>query len=150
MKLDALRGKVVLLNFWATWCGICVHEMPTLMDLHDELAGDGFELIAVHDATEPSFEVVFEKLAEAKRDLWGGRDVPFPLVLDSGREVPIPGAPAGTWTEGRTNAIYGVTGYPTGVVIGRDGTVLRTLDVRDEADVEWLREVVRNGAPPPP
>ena len=139
LALDDLRGKVVLLNFWATWCGICVAEMPALTDLHAEFAGDDFELIAVHDATEPSFDAAFEKLGDAVRDL------PFPLALDSGGEVQIPGAPDGTRTAGRTNAAYGVDSYPTGVVVGRDGTVLRTFDVRDEADVEWLRGLVRGG-----
>ena len=45
--LESLRGKVVLVNFWATWCGPCVREMPTIAALQDRLGGDDFAVAIV-------------------------------------------------------------------------------------------------------
>jgi thiol-disulfide isomerase/thioredoxin len=45
--LDELQGEVVLINFWATWCGPCLKEIPVLLELEDELAEQGFTLVAV-------------------------------------------------------------------------------------------------------
>jgi thiol-disulfide isomerase/thioredoxin len=45
--LEARQGKVVLVNFWATWCRPCLEEIPDLMALEAELAADGFDLVAV-------------------------------------------------------------------------------------------------------
>ena len=47
VSLASLRGKVVLLNVWATWCYPCVEEMPTLQHAYDLLKGDGLEVVAV-------------------------------------------------------------------------------------------------------
>ena len=57
--LDALRGRVVLINFWATWCSPCLKEIPTLMQLQSELANYDFSLIAVSlDEVETSETLV--------------------------------------------------------------------------------------------
>ncbi|NQZ96113.1 MAG: TlpA family protein disulfide reductase [Myxococcales bacterium] len=55
VTLEGLRGKVVLLNFWATWCKPCEDEMPAMERLHRELAASGFALLAisVDDSVEP-------------------------------------------------------------------------------------------------
>ena len=49
LTLKAFRGKIILLNFWATWCGPCVREMPSLTRLHNELKGPDFEVIALSE-----------------------------------------------------------------------------------------------------
>jgi len=46
-ELDALQGRVVLVNFWATWCRSCLEEIPALMELETELRENGFSLVAV-------------------------------------------------------------------------------------------------------
>ena len=55
VTLEGLRGKVVLLNFWATWCKPCEEELPAMERLHRELAASGFALLAisVDDSVEP-------------------------------------------------------------------------------------------------
>lgn len=91
-----LQGKVVLMNFWATWCAECRPEMPVLEGLHRELAPQGFVVIGVN-ARE-------ERGAVRRYALELG--LTFPLVLDP---------------DGKINALYGVVGIPTTFLVGRDG-----------------------------
>ena len=54
LSLQQLRGKVVLVNFWATWCEPCITEMPSLQRLRDQLAPSGFEVLAVNYQEGPA------------------------------------------------------------------------------------------------
>lgn len=91
-----LRGKVVLMNFWASWCAECRPEMPVLERLHREFAAQGFAVIGIN-AREGS---------EAIRRYASELGLTFPLVLDR---------------DGTINALYGVVGLPTTFIVGRDG-----------------------------
>ena len=71
---DALRGKVVLVNFWATTCTSCVHEMPQIVATHDRFKARGFETLAVAMSYDPPSEVV--RFAQS-------RQLPFPVVIDN-------------------------------------------------------------------
>jgi thiol-disulfide isomerase/thioredoxin len=73
LKLSELRGEVVLINFWASWCGPCRQEMPILSELHDKFKDMGFTVLGVN---------VEENSAEARRLL---KDMPvsFPVLFDS-------------------------------------------------------------------
>lgn len=55
LRLEQLRGKVVLVNFWATWCPYCRHEMPAMESFYRDYRGRGFEILALSqdDAAEP-------------------------------------------------------------------------------------------------
>ena len=133
LKLADLRGKIVLLDFWGYWCGPCVHEMPVLMHLYDRFKDKGLAIIGVHvdggDEDVDTAAKLDEKLISIKKELWNGRDVPFPVALTSGRPLDLKN---GEWQRGGTAAEYGILGYPTTVLINRKGNVVGKIYVNDE------------------
>jgi peroxiredoxin len=98
VSLEEYRGQVVLLNFWATWCGPCRLEMPTFQQRYEALREDGFTVLAVnYDESEEQVRAFREELG-----------LIFPLLLDPGGEV---------------QRQYRIRGYPTSVLIDRAGGV---------------------------
>lgn len=100
VRLSQLKGKVVFLNVWATWCGPCRQEMPTMQALADALDGEDFVLLAASQDVDGA-AVVRPYLEE------GGYR--FPVLLD---------------VRGEVGEKYGVTGYPESFVIDRQGRVV--------------------------
>ncbi len=100
--LAALRGRVVLVNFWATWCPPCVQEMPSLERLHRTLGPEGLVVLGVS----------VDEDEKAVRDFVARVAVTFPILRD-------PGA--------HTAAAYRTTGYPETFVVGADGSLLRSF-----------------------
>ena len=96
VSMSGLRGSVLILNFWASWCAECRPEMPVLEQLHREFAPRGLAVVGVN-AREGT---------EAVRRYAQELGLTFPLVLDPG---------------GKIKALYGVIGLPTTFVVGRDG-----------------------------
>ena len=96
MSLRSLQGKVVALNFWATWCLECRPEMPGFERLHREFSARGLAVIGIN-ARETSATI--REYAKELR-------LTFPLLLDD---------------SGRINSTYGVIGLPTTFLIDRDG-----------------------------
>jgi cytochrome c biogenesis protein CcmG, thiol:disulfide interchange protein DsbE len=96
LSLADLRGRVVVLNFWASWCLECRPEMPVLERLHREFGPRGLAVIGIN-AREAG--VTARRYAS---DL----GLSFPLVLDP---------------DGKINRLYGVIGLPTTFLVGRDG-----------------------------
>jgi thiol-disulfide isomerase/thioredoxin len=98
LTLASLQGKVVYLDFWASWCGPCRVSFPQLEQLRQELGPRGFEVLAVN---------VDEVEADALRFL---EEVPvtYPVVRDGTGETP---------------RSYGIPGMPTGFLIDRSGVV---------------------------
>ena len=95
VTLEALAGEVVVLEFWATWCGPCLAQMPKLADLHERYHAEGLRIVAVTD--EPAGKAVQVKLRF---------DLPFGILAES-----------------RLAGAYGVRQIPYAVVIGRDGLI---------------------------
>jgi thiol-disulfide isomerase/thioredoxin len=107
LSLVGLRGRVVLLTFWATWCAPCREELPRLDRVHRGLAGEGLRVVAVNVREER------EAVAEYGRTL----GLTLPLVVDP---------------QGAIQLAYGVIALPTTFVIARDGrTVARAIGPRD-------------------
>ncbi|MFN3544058.1 MAG: peroxiredoxin family protein [Thiobacillus sp.] len=100
VALAEQRGKVVLVNFWATSCPGCVKEMPDMIKVYNEYHGRGFEIVAVAMSYDPPAYV---------NNFVQTRQLPFPVVLDSD------GAHA--------QAFGNVQVTPTSFVIGPDGRI---------------------------
>jgi thiol-disulfide isomerase/thioredoxin len=96
LSLTDLRGKVVIVNFWASWCLECRPEMPILEGLHREFAWRGLAVIGINAREDK--QAVARYAMELR--------LTFPLVLDQA---------------GKNNRLYGVIGLPTSFVFGRDG-----------------------------
>jgi len=141
VKLADLRGKVVLLDFWGYWCGPCVVSMPHLMKLHDAYADKGLVIIAVHDDSVESIEDMDDRLAQGRREHWGGRDLPFLVALDGGGRTPVPGTELST--SGASTAAYGIRAFPTSVLIDKQGNVLGKVGVSGDAVREQIEGALR-------
>ena len=102
VRLHDLRGKVVLLNFWATWCPPCIHEMPMMQQLLNSRQQQPFALFALN--LQESQEDVAQFMTQ--------KDFQFPALLDS---------------EGRAAASYKVRGLPASYLIDCSGNLLGSV-----------------------
>jgi len=103
VKIEDYRGKVVLLNIWATWCAPCKVEMPSMEHLHRKLAGTDFRLVAVSIDEEDS--TVVNKFV---------RDMGLTFEILHNRD-------------GSIRRIYQTTGVPESFVIDRDGVIVKKV-----------------------
>ena len=107
-----LAGKVVLVDFWATWCGPCVAEIPNVLEQYEKYHKDGFEVVGI--SLDQERESLEKFVAEQK--------LPWPILFEE---------PKGDGWQHPLATFYGISGIPTVVLIGRDGNVI-TLDARGE------------------
>ena len=116
-SLESLRGKIVYLDFWASWCGPCRLSFPQLESLRTELGTQGFEVLAV--SVDENLEDALAFLEE--------QSVSYPVVWDPSGESP---------------AAWGILGMPTGYLIDRAGVVQRVHQGFRKGDGERLREEI--------
>lgn len=115
VKLSDHRGKVVFLNFWATWCPPCREEMPSMEALYQRLKGREFEMLAV-SIDRSGEEVVGPFVAK-----YG---LTFPVLLDP---------------ENKTYKLYGLTGIPETFIIDRNGVIIfKVIGAQDWMKKDWL------------
>jgi peroxiredoxin len=98
--LQSKRGKVVLLNLWATWCGPCRYEIPELQRMHDALASRGFEVVGVS---------VDESGLDAVRQFVTENHMTYPIALDE---------------PGKLASLLQSSVLPTSVVLDREGKIV--------------------------
>jgi peroxiredoxin len=102
ISLKSLRGKVVMVNFWATSCSTCIHEMPKMLETYQKYHARGLELIAVAMSYDPPNYVL--NYVETRK-------LPFKVVLDKQDEL--------------AKAFGDVKLTPTTFVIGKDGNIIK-------------------------
>jgi cytochrome c biogenesis protein CcmG/thiol:disulfide interchange protein DsbE len=123
MSLTDLKGKVVFLNVWATWCPPCREEMPSMENLYQELKGKDFEILAISiDAS--GAKVVTPFMKEFK--------LSFPALLDP---------------ENTVQNLYGTTGVPESFIINKEGIiekiVIGPMDWASPAVVLFFRNLIQ-------
>ena len=118
-----LAGKVVLVDFWATWCGPCVAEIPNVLEQYEKYHKDGFEVVGVS----------LDQEREALEKFVTDQKLPWPILFEE---------PKGDGWQHPLATFYGISGIPTVVLIGRDGNVI-TLDARGEKLGERLDAIFK-------
>lgn len=122
LSLTQYKGQVVMLNFWASWCGPCKQEMPLLESIYKKYNKLGFTLIGVN--VEPDSKPADAVLAKLP--------VSFPIVYDP---------------ESKVSSLYDVSGMPTTVIIDRKGQVRllhRGYKPGDENEyLDSIRQLIR-------
>jgi peroxiredoxin len=113
-RLADYRGKVVLVNFWATWCEPCLAELPTIEKLRASFAGRPFAALAVQMAGS----------ARMSRDTAEKLSLRFPMLVDR---------------DSAASKAWGVKVVPTSFLIGPDGSVAFTL----QGELDWSDAVAR-------
>lgn len=126
------KGKVVLIDFWAVWCGPCMSEMPNVIKLHEETKEAGFEVIGISlDNESGKFDV------EALKSTIAGKgrvsEMPWRQIYDGGG-----------WGSGLAK-FYGVRSIPKTVLIDQSGTVV-AQGLRGEALASKVKELLAKNA----
>ena len=130
LSMSSLRGRPVLVNFWASTCRVCLEEMPQLVKLYREFAPRGLEVIGIAMAYDPPDHVV--ALSKA-------RNIPYPIALDINSKA--------------ARAFGDVGATPTSFLIAPDGRVAHRK--AGELDIHMVRQLIAGmltqsvaGAPP--
>ena len=115
VRLTDFRGKVILLNFWATWCPPCVEEMPSLNLAHERLNERGLVVLGISvDESREEYEAFLERM-----------NIGFPTVRDPERQV---------------STLFGTAKYPETYLIDREGVVIRKYI----GEVNWTQPEIFN------
>jgi thiol-disulfide isomerase/thioredoxin len=122
VNLDQFKGQVVMINFWASWCGPCRTEMPILEKLHAKYKPMGFTMVGIN--VEPDSKLAVDWLKATP--------VTFPILFDTRSEV---------------SKLYQVAGMPSTVIVDRKGNLRwlhRGYKAGDEnAYLDQIRALVR-------
>ncbi len=123
ISLSNLRGKVVMVNFWATWCPPCIEEMPSMERLHEAMADDDFVLLAINTETNGR---------SAVSAFLNKTPYTFPILYDD---------------KGVVHKQYGVYKFPESFIIHKDGTVdqkvIGPLDWSSTQTIAYLKGLAK-------
>ncbi len=123
VTLQSLRGRVVLIDFWASWCGPCRRSFPWLTDVHQRYAGRGLTVLAIN--LDKRRELADQFLQEFKP--------PFQVAFD----------PSGSTAEA-----FRVSGMPSSFLIGPDGSILYSHAGFDPQKTGPLETLIQGACPP--
>jgi thiol-disulfide isomerase/thioredoxin len=112
ISLAQYKGKVVLVNFWATWCDPCRFEIPWLIDMQQKYGAKGFTVLGV--AMDDEGQKVVAPFVQKERFDVGGAKSPmiYPILIGN---------------DAAADKFGGLLGYPTSVLIGRDGKQIKRI-----------------------
>lgn len=113
IKVSGHRGKVVVVSFWATWCGYCLKELPVLESIQRVYGAERVKVVAVNTEGRDTFRDAARKL----------RSVNMTLAYDPG---------------GKNEKAYGVNGIPHLVIIGRDGVIVQVYRGYGESSLDGI------------
>ena len=123
---STLAGKIVLVDFWATWCGPCIAEIPNVLEQYQKYHSKGFEVVGISLDQE---RAALEKFVTERK-------LPWPILFEpsegSGWQHPLA-------------SYYGISGIPTVILIGKDGNVV-SLNARGERLGELLDELFKDSS----
>ncbi|MDH4227693.1 MAG: TlpA family protein disulfide reductase [Deltaproteobacteria bacterium] len=126
-KLGDYKGKVVFLNFWATWCPPCKEEMPSMQVLYDNLKDKNFVIVAVSSDTS----------ADDVKKFIGENKLTFPVLLDP---------------KGKIKEAYKTTGFPETFIIDQNGVVAEKVvgprNWTDNGNLSVIFDLIKNGPRP--
>lgn len=114
-KLSDLRGKVVFVNIWATWCPPCRQEIPSMIKFYNKMKYEGVEILAVSEDND----------IEAVRKFIEKNNIPFPIMLDQNKQV---------------YRLYKATGVPETHLISKEGMV----EASNLGPFDWMHPDVEN------
>ena len=118
-NLDKIKGKVVLLRFWADWCPYCRYEMPVIEKYYRKLKGEGLVVLAVN----------VKQSAQVAEAFTAQLDITFPVPLDP---------------DGKIAKRYGVYGIPTNFLIDRQGIIREILIGEVFREEKVLQDLLKN------
>jgi cytochrome c biogenesis protein CcmG, thiol:disulfide interchange protein DsbE len=133
VQLTDLRGQVVLLNVWATWCPPCREEMPSMQRLHDRFAEEGLRVVAVSIDSEPGQRLLSVPPGGDVRGFVEQYGLTFDIWRDPAGEI---------------QRIYRTTGVPETFVIDRHGGIVKKVigatDWYSQSNQDLIRRLLEN------
>jgi peroxiredoxin len=115
VRLSSMRGKVVFINVWATWCQPCIDEMPTIQRLYEQMRARGLEVLTI--SLDPLGAQIVEPFMQRYQ-------LTFPVLLDPKSQV---------------EKLYGTTGVPESFVVDQNGRLVeKVVGPRDWSDPQTL------------
>lgn len=120
VSLSDYAGRWVLINFWATWCGPCVLEMPSLSSLAKKMQGKGFEVLAIHSG--PTTELKIKEFAQK-------HNLDMTMAIDEDKSA---------------SASYGITSIPSTFIVNKKGDVVAAGSGMREWDSDEMIDYFNN------
>ena len=125
VSLESFKGKALLINFWATWCGPCKIETPWLIELRNKYAGQGFEILGISTEGQdlkPSDKAGFARQKTAIAKFVQQQRVPYPVLVNG---------------DSLSQEYGGLDAMPTSFFVDRNGKVVAAqMGLTSESDIE--------------
>ncbi len=122
ISLSSLKGRVIMINFWATWCPPCRQEMPSMEMLFQEYNKKGFEILAISSDSQG------EKIVKPFMEFY---ELSFTALMD---------------TDGKVHSAYGITSIPTTYIVDKKGAIAQKFmgpkDWKDKSSKEMIEKLL--------